>query len=86
MGSGVPPALQCAASSLEPQTMDARITELEIKLAFAEDLLDGLNLTVYRQQEKIERLERELRQLRELMLANLPEDRLSPRDDIPPHY
>ncbi len=30
--------------------MEARLTELESKLAFAEDLLDALNQTVTRQQ------------------------------------
>jgi SlyX protein len=66
--------------------MEPRITELEIKLAYAEDLLDGLNHTVYRQQERIERLERELRQLRELVIASQPNDQGDPRDEIPPHY
>lgn len=66
--------------------MDTRITELEIKLAFAEDLLEGVNLTVYRQQERIERLERELRQLREMLLASQPAEQRDLRDEIPPHY
>jgi SlyX protein len=66
--------------------MEPRITELEIKLSYAEDLLDGLNHTVFRQQERIERLERELRQLRELLLASQPNDQSDPRDEIPPHY
>ena len=39
---------------------DRRLTEVEIKIGFAEDLLDRLNETVYRQQLTIERLQREL--------------------------
>jgi SlyX protein len=66
--------------------MEDRIAELEVKLAFAEDLLDTLNQTVYRQQERIERLEREARQLRELVLQALPAEQRSLRDEIPPHY
>jgi SlyX protein len=66
--------------------MDARINELEVKLSFAEDLLEQLNLTVFRQQQQIEGLQRELRALREQMLASLPAESRSLRDEIPPHY
>jgi SlyX protein len=64
---------------------EARITELEVKLAFAEDLLETLNQTVFRQQEQIERLEREVREQRNL-LQSLPTEQRSLRDEIPPHY
>lgn len=66
--------------------MEARVTELEVKLAFAEDLLETLNRTVYRQQEQIDRMERELRALRQQMLQALPTEQHSLRDEIPPHY
>lgn len=65
--------------------MEDRMTELEVKLAYADDLLDGLNRTVFRQQAQIDRLEREVRELRE-MLNSLPLEQRSLRDDIPPHY
>jgi SlyX protein len=65
--------------------MDDRLTELEVKLAFAEDLLETLNQTVFRQQERIARLERETRELRDL-LRSLPTEQRSLRDEIPPHY
>jgi SlyX protein len=67
--------------------MDAeRMTELEVKLAFAEDMLDALNATVYRQQQQIERLQREVRELREQIAASTPGEFRSLRDEIPPHY
>lgn len=66
--------------------MEDRITELEVKLAFAEDLLDSLNATVYRQQERIEQLERSVRDLRTLVAEALPTEQRSLRDEIPPHY
>ena len=66
--------------------MDERITELEVKLAFAEDLLDTLNTTIYRQQERIEFLERTVRDLRTLVLQAIPAEQRSLRDEIPPHY
>lgn len=62
-----------------------RVTELEVKLAFAEDLLETLNQTVFRQQEQIERLQREVRELRDQM-QSLPTEPRSLRDEIPPHY
>ena len=34
---------------------DRRLNELEIKASFTEDLLDQLNLTIYRQQQQIQR-------------------------------
>lgn len=66
--------------------MDERVTELEVKLAFAEDLLDTLNATVYRQQQRIEQLERAVRDLRQLVVQSLPAEQRSLRDEIPPHY
>ncbi len=66
--------------------MDNRVTELEVKLAFAEDLLDTLNNTVYRQQERIDQLERVVRDLRQLVLQSIPTEQRSLRDEIPPHY
>lgn len=66
--------------------METRITELEVKLAFAEDLLETLNTTVYRQQERIEQLERTVRDLRQLVLQSIPTEQRSLRDEIPPHY
>jgi SlyX protein len=66
--------------------MDARINELEVKLSFAEDLLEQLNLTVFRQQQQIEGLRREMRALRQQMMESLPAEQRSLRDEIPPHY
>lgn len=66
--------------------MESRITLLEEKLSFAEDLLDSLNQTVFRQQRQIEQLEQELRLLRQQMQAQVPAEEWSLRDEIPPHY
>lgn len=66
--------------------METRINELEVKLAFAEDLLEELNKTVYRQQQQIERLQKEMRELREQVAASAPNEQRSLRDEIPPHY
>ena len=66
--------------------METRITELEVKLAFAEDLLETLNQTVFRQQEQIDRLQLEFRAMRQQMLQAQPAEQRSLRDEIPPHY
>ena len=66
--------------------MESRITELEIKISYTEDLVDELNRTVYRQQQQIDFLANELRSLRDqVQNAQLQEQR-SLRDEIPPHY
>ena len=66
--------------------MESRITELEAKISLAEDLLDALNRTVYRQQQQIEELQRELRALREQVREAGPEASALPEDNVPPHY
>jgi SlyX protein len=66
--------------------LNERVTELEVKSAFAEDMLDALNATVYRQQQQIDRLLREVRELREQSMAAAPAESGSLRDEIPPHY
>lgn len=66
--------------------MDQRVTELEVKVSFAEHQLDELNATVYRQQQMIEALQNELRILHQQIQANLPAEEWSLRDEIPPHY
>jgi SlyX protein len=65
---------------------DARLTELEIKLGFSEDLLEELNHTVFRQQQQIEELQRHIRMLREQIQASMPDEQRSLTDDLPPHY
>lgn len=72
---------------MEPTDADARLTALEIKASFAEDLLDTLNEVVARQQAQINRLTTELSTLRNQMPTadGAPVFR-SPRDELPPHY
>lgn len=63
-----------------------RLTELETRLAFAEDLVDTLNQTVARQQAQIDSLQAQLRVLYQQLRAITPDETRAPRDDIPPHY
>ena len=75
-----------SASGQGAADMEARLTELEIKLGFTEDLLEELNRTVFRQQQQIEELQRHIRTLREQIQASMPAEQRSLMDDLPPHY
>lgn len=68
----------------KPSDTDKRLTDLEIKASFGEDLLDQLNQVIVRQQQQIDRLMREVIELRQQM----PEAGTPARsgDDLPPHY
>jgi SlyX protein len=67
-------------------TLEKRLTELEIKVGLADDLIDQLNQTIFRQQQQIEFLAKELGSLRQ----HIPHERNtqlpSLRDELPPHY
>jgi SlyX protein len=66
--------------------MDARLNELEAKLAFAEDLIDTLNQTVVRQQAQLDLMQQQLRLLNQRVQDALPDEARSLRDELPPHY
>ena len=63
-----------------------RLESLEIKASFTEDLLDQLNLTIYRQQELIDRLTHEVIQLRQQAPEGGSNGSRNLRDELPPHY
>ena len=65
--------------------MEARLNELEAKLSFAEDQLEALNRTVYRQQQQIDQLLAAVRALHEQQAA-APVQGRNLREEIPPHY
>lgn len=66
--------------------MDGRLDELEAKISLAEDLLDALNRTVYRQQQQIDRLQHEVRALRQQLREVAPDEFPGQGGEIPPHY
>lgn len=66
-----------------------RLDALEIKAIYAEDLLEQLNLTVYRQQQQIENLQRQIEHLRKQLPERDPAmgtAQRDARDERPPHY
>jgi SlyX protein len=66
-------------------TIDQRLTDLEIKASFTEDLLEQLDQVVIRQQQQIDLLVREVARLQQRN-ANGQDSPRSPTDDLPPHY
>jgi SlyX protein len=65
---------------------DQRLTDLEIKASFAEDLLDQLNQVIVRQQQEIDLLMREVRQLRLQMPEGSSPTQGRASEELPPHY
>lgn len=63
-----------------------RLTDLEIKASFAEDLLDQLNQAIFRQQQQIDSLIREILRLRQEKNQGEAGAPRSPLDERPPHY
>jgi SlyX protein len=70
----------------EAAALEKRIVELELKAAYADDLLDRLNQAVFRQQQQIEILARELAGLRDSQGPDSGVGGRNPRDERPPHY
>ena len=69
------------------QDPEARMAEIEAKLALSEVALDALNRTVYRQQQHIDRLELEVRAMRDQVeAAAAAAEPGTPGDEVPPHY
>lgn len=69
-----------------PQDTDQRLTELEIKASFTEDLLEQLDQIIIRQQQQIDRLVRQVAQLQSPSTDAGTGLARHLRDDLPPHY
>ena len=66
--------------------IDKRLVDLEVKAAYAEDLVDELNRLVARQQDQIERLMRAVAELRQQGTSPDFGTVRNLRDELPPHY
>ncbi|CAG2153337.1 SlyX family protein [Cupriavidus plantarum] len=69
--------------------MESRLIDLEIKVAFQEDLIETLNLAVARQQQQLDLLQEQFRALYHQMRANAgaaTAAESNPQHEIPPHY
>lgn len=68
------------------EQLEARIMELEVKASYTDDLLEELNMTIYRQQQQIDALINEVRQLRQQVPEGGQGAPRNLRDELPPHY
>lgn len=66
--------------------MENRLTEIEIKLTQIEDLVETLNLTLFRQQEQIAALVQQHQLLSQQLQALALSDARDPGEEVPPHY
>lgn len=66
--------------------IEQRLTDLEIKASFSEDLLDDLNQIVARQQQQMDALISELLQMRQRLPESGQRVLTRAADELPPHY
>ena len=63
--------------------VDERVTELEVRIAYQDDVIAALNDVVREFADRVTRLERDLAELRKSQGAAAP---IGPPDEPPPHY
>lgn len=67
--------------------MDTRLTNLEVKVAFQDDLLESLNQVVASQQRQIDLLQGEVRMLYDQIKTMQPSlTAMAEEEAPPPHY
>ncbi len=72
---------------MDPRAIEKRLTDLEIKASFTEDLVDSLNRVIVRQQKDIEHLEGQLNMLIEqVQISSENRSSLNLLHELPPHY
>lgn len=74
------------ADRAQVQALEDRVTRLEERSAFAEDLAERLNEVIVRQQDQIDLLVRELTRLKQQASSSEAPGFRSLREELPPHY
>ncbi len=69
-----------------PTDQANRLNELEMKIVLADDMLDQLNQTIFRQQQQIDALAQEVRMLRQQLPQDQNTSGTTLLDELPPHY
>ena len=65
---------------------EKKIVELEEKIAFIQNMLDDLNMVVFRQGETIEKLNNQIKETNEKLINQSESNQSQIIDDSPPHY
>ena len=71
---------------LDDRRLNDRLTELEIKASYTEDLMDQLDKVIVRQQEQIDLLIKAITELRQSSTDGGLGAARNLRDDLPPHF
>ncbi len=71
---------------LSDRLLNDRVTELEIKASYTEDLIDQLDKVIVRQQEQIDLLIKTITELRLSSTDGGLGAARNLRDDLPPHF
>lgn len=71
---------------MSSEHVERRLTDLEIKASFTEDLVEQLNQIIIRQQQDLDALARQIGQLRDQLPEAGTGQPRGARDDLPPHY
>ena len=66
--------------------IDQRLTNLEIKATYTEDLVEQLDKIIAHQQQQIAQLLREVTELRQPASETIHNNQRTLRDDLPPHF
>jgi SlyX protein len=83
----VSPAVSPLVDAAAVRALEDRVTRLEEKSAFADDLTEQLNEVIVRQQNQIDLLVREITRLKQQAAsASEASGFRSLREELPPHY
>lgn len=80
------PAVNRPVDAAAVRGLEERVTRLEEKSAFADDLTERLNEVIVRQQDQIDLLVRELTRLKQQAVDSESPGFRSLREELPPHY
>ena len=70
----------------DPENTNQRLTDLEMKVTYTEDLVEQLDRIISGQQQQIDLLLREVAALRQPAADSTQTTWRSLRDDLPPHF
>jgi SlyX protein len=77
---------RCMTPDYQDPLINQRLTDLEVKATYTEDLVEQLEKIIVRQQQQIDLLLRQVVELGQPATDGGPNAVRSLRDDLPPHF